>query len=176
MSQLTDHFAQTPPGLRRCTGTNLFRSRQFYDTYPDDTLVAPLTRLLRPSLLGEFKDAYMIELLGHQDKYSESDLHQWLLAKPMAFLGELGRFESEYLGKLTFYVEALDLDVRKSHENLVMCVLLRASNSDEVVEYTLRRTASPGLIAQNEMQLPDKSLLQSKLHEFYWQKADADSG
>jgi hypothetical protein len=29
---------------------------------------------------------------------------------------ELARFEPEYLGKLSFYLEALDRDVKKSHE------------------------------------------------------------
>ncbi len=29
---------------------------------------------------------------------------------------KVGRFESEYLGKLGFYLEALDRDVRKAHE------------------------------------------------------------
>ncbi|SCK08635.1 Predicted nuclease of restriction endonuclease-like (RecB) superfamily, DUF1016 family [Variovorax sp. HW608] len=80
---------------------------------------------------------------------------------------EVGRFEPEYLGKLTFYVEALDRDVRKSHENPPIGVLLCASKDDEVVEYALSRTASPTLIAEYQTQLPDKALLQAKLHEFW---------
>jgi hypothetical protein len=82
---------------------------------------------------------------------------------------KVGRFEPEYLGKLSFYLEALDRDVRKPHENPSIGVLLCASKDDEVVEYALSRTASPALIAQYETQLPDKALLQSKLHEFYLQ-------
>jgi hypothetical protein len=46
--------------------------------------------------------------------------------------------------------------------------LLCASKDDEVVEYALSRTASPALIAAYQTQLPDKALLQAKLHEFYW--------
>lgn len=80
---------------------------------------------------------------------------------------KVGRFEPEYLGKLGFYVEALDRDVRKVHENPAIGVLLCASKDDEVVEYALSRTASPALIAQYETQLPDKALLQAKLHEFW---------
>jgi hypothetical protein len=76
------------------------------------------------------------------------------------------RFEPEYLGKLSFYLEALDRDVRKHHENPAIGVLLCASKDDEVVEYAISCTASPALIAQYETQLPDKALLQSKLHEF----------
>ena len=80
---------------------------------------------------------------------------------------KVGRFEPEYLGKLGFYVEALDRDVRKAHENPAIGVLLCASKDDEVVEYSLSRTASPALIAQYQTQLPDKALLQAKLHEFW---------
>ena len=89
---------------------------------------------------------------------------------------KVGRFEPEYLGKLSFYLEALDRDVRKPHENPAIGVLLCASKDDEVVEYALSRTASPALIAQYETQLPDKALLQSKLHEFYLQNTGATNG
>ena len=45
-------------------------------------------------------------------------------------------------------------------------VLLCASKNDEVVEYALSRSLSPALIAEYQTQLPDKRLLQAKLHEF----------
>ena len=80
---------------------------------------------------------------------------------------KVGRFEPEYLGKLSFYLEALDRDVKKPHENPAIGVLLCASKDDEVVEYALSRSLSPALIAEYQTQLPDKRLLQQKLHEFY---------
>jgi predicted nuclease of restriction endonuclease-like (RecB) superfamily len=80
---------------------------------------------------------------------------------------KVGRFEPEYLGKLNFYLEALDRDERKPHENPAIGVLLCASKEDEVVEYALNRSLSPALIAEYQVQLPDKQLLQAKLHEFY---------
>jgi len=43
------------------------------------------------------------------------------------------------------------------------------SKDDEVVEYSLNRTLSPALIAEYQTKLPDKQLLQAKLHEFYLQ-------
>lgn len=89
---------------------------------------------------------------------------------------KVGRFEPEYLGKLSFYLEALDRDVKKSHENPAIGVLLCATKDNEVVEYALSRTASPALIAAYETQLPDKALLQSKLHEFYLQNAGDAAG
>lgn len=82
---------------------------------------------------------------------------------------KVGRFEPEYLGKLNFYLEALDRDVRKMHEHPAIGVLLCASKDDEVVEYALSRSTSPALIAEYQTQLPDKALLRAKLHEFYLQ-------
>ncbi|KPW81253.1 putative cytoplasmic protein [Pseudomonas syringae pv. cerasicola] len=80
---------------------------------------------------------------------------------------KVGRFEPEYLGKLDFYLEALDRNVRKPHENPAIGVLLCASKNDEVVEYALNRSLSPALIAEYQTRLPDRQLLQAKLHEFY---------
>jgi hypothetical protein len=56
---------------------------------------------------------------------------------------------------------------RKPHENPAIGVLLCASKDDEVVEYALSRSLSPAMIAEYKTQLPDKKLLQTKLHEFY---------
>jgi len=87
---------------------------------------------------------------------------------------KIGRFEPEYLGKLNFYLEALDRDVRKAHENPAVGVLLCASKDKEVVEYALSRTLSPALVAEYRTKLPDKALLQAKLHEFYRLSASAE--
>jgi predicted nuclease of restriction endonuclease-like (RecB) superfamily len=87
---------------------------------------------------------------------------------------KVGRFEPEYLGKLAFYLEALDRDVKKPHEQAAIGVLLCASKDEEVVEYALSRSLSPALIAAYQTQLPDKALLQAKLHELYAQNVAAD--
>ncbi|WP_263379556.1 PDDEXK nuclease domain-containing protein [Granulicella paludicola] len=87
----------------------------------------------------------------------------------VAFELKVQRFEPEHLGKLTFYLEALDRDVRKPHEQPSIGVLLCASKEDKVVEYALSRTLSPALIAEYQTALPDRKLLQAKLHEFYMQ-------
>lgn len=85
----------------------------------------------------------------------------------VAFELKAGPFEPEYLGKLNFYLEALDRDVRKPHENPSIGVLLCASSDQAVVEYALSRTLSPTLVADYTRQLPDKHLLEAKLAEFY---------
>ena len=56
-------------------------------------------------------------------------------------------FQPEHLGKLNFYLDALDRDVRKPHENPAIGLLLCASKDSEVVEYALSRTLSPALNA-----------------------------
>lgn len=80
---------------------------------------------------------------------------------------KLGEFQPEHLGKLEFYLEALDRDVRKPHEGPSIGVLLCASKDNEVVEYALSRSLSPALVAEYKTRLPDKKLLQAKLHELY---------
>jgi predicted nuclease of restriction endonuclease-like (RecB) superfamily len=80
-------------------------------------------------------------------------------------------FEPAHIGQLNFYLEALDRDVRKPHENPSIGILLCKTKDDEVVEYALSRITSPALVAEYQLQLPDKKLLQAKLHEFFEQEA-----
>ncbi len=76
-------------------------------------------------------------------------------------------FEPEHLSKLNFYLEALDRDVKKEHENPSIGILLCKGKDEEVVEYALSRNISPTLISQYTIALPNKELLQNKLHEIY---------
>ena len=85
----------------------------------------------------------------------------------VAFELKIDEFEPEHLGKLQFYLEALDRDVKKPHEQPSIGVLLCATKNHEVVEYALSRAMSPALVAEYQTRLPDKKLLQAKLHEFY---------
>lgn len=271
VEQLAAYIARTQPVLRGFTRPNLFRMRQFYETYRNDekvsallrqlswthnliilsqskreeerefylrlaikerwstrelerqfktalfertvlhpVKVSPLVTQIHPEALNVFKDSYLVEFLELPDGHDESDLHKGLLHRLKEFLTELGRdfcfvgsefpvqvgnrdfaldllffhrglnclvaielkvgrFEPEYLGKLGFYLEALDRDVKKAHENPAIGVLLCASKDAEVVEYALSRSLSPAMIAEYQTQLPDKKLLQAKLHEFYLQ-------
>ena len=266
---LAKHLALTQPNLKGFTRPNLFRMRQFYETYQGDQIVSALLRQLpwthnliilsrskhpeerefylrmavqekwssrelerqfttalfervilnpvkvspavtqlHPDALSVFKDSYIVDFLNLPEQHSEADLHRGLLTKLKHFLLELGRdfcfvgsefpvqvgkqdfaldllffhrglnalvaielkvdkFQPEHLGKLNFYLEALDRDHKKPHENPAIGVLLCASKDDEVVEYALSRSLSPAMIAEYQTQLPDKKLLQAKLHEFY---------
>jgi predicted nuclease of restriction endonuclease-like (RecB) superfamily len=85
----------------------------------------------------------------------------------VAFELKVREFRPEDIGKLSFYVEALDRDVRKPQERPSIGVLLCATKHDEVVEYALARTASPTLVAEYQTVLPSRELLRGKLHELY---------
>jgi predicted nuclease of restriction endonuclease-like (RecB) superfamily len=85
----------------------------------------------------------------------------------VAFELKVVEFEPEHIGKLQFYLEALDRDVKKPHEQPSVGVLLCAKKNHEIVEYALSRSMTPALVAEYQTQLPDKKLLQAKLYEFY---------
>lgn len=85
----------------------------------------------------------------------------------VAFELKIDEFEPSYLGQLEFYLEALDRDVKKEHENPSIGVLLCRKKNDEVVEYALSRSLSPTVISEYETKLIPKELLRAKLNEFY---------
>ena len=62
-------------------------------------------------------------------------------------------------------MEAPDRQKKKEHENLSVGMILCASKDDEVVEYAMSRTLSPMMVAEYQVQLPDKGILQKKLQE-----------
>lgn len=269
VEQLARYIAERHPDWKGFARRNLFRMRQFYETYRDDEKVSPLVtqlswthnltilsrskcpeerefylrlcirerwskrelerqfnaalferavlnppktsaalKQLHPEIETIFRDSYLFDFLALPEQHSEADLQRALVANLRRFLLELGRdfcfvgeqylvqvgnkdfrldlllyhrelqclvdfelkiddFKPEYLGQLEFYLEALDRDVRKAHERPSIGVLLCAGKDDEVVEYALSRSLSPALIAEYQLRLPDKKLLQAKLHEFY---------
>lgn len=85
----------------------------------------------------------------------------------VAFELKTGAFEPGHMGQLSFYLEALDRDRKRPHENPSIGVLLCGSKDDEVVEYAMSRHLSPAMVAEYETRLIDKAVLQRKLHE--WQ-------
>jgi predicted nuclease of restriction endonuclease-like (RecB) superfamily len=266
--QLADFIQNTEPTLKGFSSQNLWRMRQFYETYKDapklaalwreiswtnnliilnrckteeekefylrlsssekltsrelerqiDTSVFERTMLgkqklsavlreIHPNIENAIRDKYVFEFLDLPEDYSESDLQKSLvvnfrkfileIGKDFAYLGEgfrlqvgsedfyldllfyhrglqclvnfelkIKKFKPEFLGKLNFYLEALDRDVKKEHENPSIGVLLCQGKDEAVVEYALARNLSPAVIADYETKLPDKKLLRAKLEEF----------
>ena len=78
---------------------------------------------------------------------------------------KVGEFEPEHLGKMEFYLEALDRDIKKRTENPSVGLILCTKKDESVVEYALSRSLSPALIAEYKLHLPDKNILEKKLRE-----------
>ncbi len=74
-------------------------------------------------------------------------------------------FAPEFLGKINFYLEALDRDVKRPHENPSIGILLCKGKDVEVVEYAMARNTSPAIIADYETKLIDRKVLAAKLHQ-----------
>ena len=104
--------------------------------------------------------------VGKRDYYIDLLFFHRELQCLVGFELKVQKFEPEHLGKLNFYLEALDRNVRKSHENPSIGVLLCKSKDNEVVEFTLNRNISAALVADYETKMIDKRLLQRLLHEW----------
>jgi predicted nuclease of restriction endonuclease-like (RecB) superfamily len=171
-----------------------------------DAKLATLSRVLPQDITNTFKDTYVLELLHLTDNHQEKDVRkaiaqnitQFLLefGRDFAFMGEeyplqvgnqdfaidllfynralncmiavelkIEKFKPEHLGQLNFYLEALDRDIKKAHENPSIGILLCKGKDDMVVEYALNRSLSPTLVADYKTKLPNKALLQQKWEE-----------
>ena len=155
----------------------------FKDTYVLDFLNLPETHTekdLQQSIVANLKDfilefgknfsfvgqEYRIQV-GKNDYFIDLLFFHRGLRCLVMFELKINDFKPEYLGKLNFYLEALDRDVKKPDENPSVGIILCKSKDDEVVEYALSRSLSPTLIAEYKTQLIPKKMLEKKLHEFY---------
>jgi predicted nuclease of restriction endonuclease-like (RecB) superfamily len=272
VKELAEYLSHTDPYLKGFSDKNLWRMKQFYETYKDFPKLSPLVReiswthnllffsrcktieerefylkittkelyskreldrqisaglfertmlgntklstVLRefnPNITNSFKDNYVFEFIGLSDSHSENDLQKGLMSDLKKFILEIGRdflfvgeeyrlqvgnsdfyvdllffhrdlqclvafelkadkFKPEHLGQLNFYLEALDRDVKKPHENPSIGILLCKDKDDAVVEYALSRTLSPTMVSKYQTQLPDKKLLQQKIDELFKHK------
>ncbi len=138
----------------------------------ENHLQKALVQHMKPFILELGKDfifmgeEYRLQV-GNQDFFIDLLFYHRGLSALVAFELKIGKFMPEYIGQINFYLEALDRDVKKPHENPSIGVPLCRDKDDEVVEYALSRNLSPTLIAQYQLQLPDKKLIQAKLHELY---------
>lgn len=168
--------------------------------------LSTVSRVFQDRIDGSFKDSYVLEFLNLSDRHTENHLQKALVANMKNFILELGKeflfvgeeyrvqvgnsdffidllfyhrglsalvafelktvqFQPDHLGQLNFYLEALDRDVKKEHENPSIGILICKGKDSEVVEYALSRSLSPAMVADYSLKLPDKKLLQAKLHE-----------
>jgi predicted nuclease of restriction endonuclease-like (RecB) superfamily len=109
-------------------------------------------------------DEYRVQV-GNRDFFIDLLFFNRELHCLVAIELKIGEFEPEHLGKMEFYLEALDRDVKKDDENPSVGLILCTKKDIAVVEYALSRSMSPALIADYNLHLPDKKLLESKLRE-----------
>lgn len=76
------------------------------------------------------------------------------------------KFRPEFLGKMNFYLEALDRDVKKPHENPSVGIILCNDREERIVEYALSRNISPLMVAEYETKLIPKEKLKAKVEVF----------
>ncbi len=274
VTELSKYIQQSEPEIKGFSDKNIWRMKQFYETYKAIPKLSPLLReiswshnlaifsrcksseemefylkftkqekysfreldrqitasLFERTMIGNtklstalretnqdvtntFKDSYVFEFLNLAEPHNESDLQRGLVGQMKNFILELGKdflfigqehklqvgssdfyldllffhrglqclvafelkadkFKPEHLGQLNFYLEALDRDVKKSNENPSIGVLLCKDKDVEVVEYALSRSLSPTMISEYKTLLPDKALLQQRLHELFDDKTD----
>jgi hypothetical protein len=103
--------------------------------------------------------------VGNSDFFIDLLFYNRDLACLVAIEPKIEKFIPEHLGQLEFYLEALDRNVKKPNENPSVGLILCSEKDDEVVEYALSRSMSPALIAEYQIHLPQKALLENKLRE-----------
>lgn len=201
--KLTKHENYSFRELDRQISASLFER-----TMIGNSKLSTVLRETNPGITNTFKASYILDFLNLPESHSESELQLGLVKEMKNFILELGKdflfigeeyklqvgnsdfyidllfyhrglqclvafelkankFKPDHLGQLNFYLEALDRDVKKLNENPSIGVLLCKDKDSEVVEYALSRSLSPTMVSEYKTQLPDKKLLQQKLHELF---------
>lgn len=114
-------------------------------------------------------EEYKVQV-GNSDFFIDILFYHRGLQCLVAFELKADKFKPEHLGQLNFYLEALDRDVKKPNENPSIGILLCKDKDKEVVEYALSRSLSPTMVSEYKTQLPDRQVLQQKLHELFENK------
>jgi len=103
--------------------------------------------------------------VGNKDYHTDLLFYNRDLQCLVLFELKIEEFQPEFLGKLNFYLEALDRDVKRPYENPSFGVLLCKGKDSQVVEYAMARNTSPALIADYETKLIPKNILETKLNQ-----------
>ena len=158
--------------------TNTFKDSYVFEflnlpvPFSESDLKRGLVRQMKNFILELGKDFLFIGeeyklQVGNSDFYIDLLFYHRGLQCIVAFELKADKFKPDHLGQLNFYLEALDRVLRKPNENLSIGILLCKDKDSEVVEYALSRSLSPTMVSEYKMQLPDKKLLQQKLHELF---------
>lgn len=169
--ELSPLVRELPPGIDQAFKDRyVLEFRGLREPHSESDLKRALVQHMKAFVLELGKDFLFVGeefrlQVGTQDFFIDLLFYHRGLSALVAFELKVGQFKPEHMGQLNFYLEALDRDVKKPHENPSIGVLLCRDKDDEVVEYALSRNLSPALVAQYQLQLPDKRLIAARLHE-----------
>ncbi len=77
---------------------------------------------------------------------------------------KIGVFKPEYVGKMQFYLEALDRKIKLDNENPSVGLILCKDHNKEVVEIAISRAASAMQVSLYKTKIIDQKLLRKRLH------------
>jgi len=163
--------------------TNTFKDSYVFEflnlpeKHTENELKKELINQMKTFILELGKDFLFIDQeyklqVGNNDFFIDLLFYHRGLQCLVAFELKADKFKPEHLGQLNVYLEALDRDIKKPNENPSIGILLCKDKDYEVVEYALSRSLSPTMVSDYKMQLPDKKILQQKLHEIFNNKTD----
>lgn len=163
--------------------TNTFKDSYVFeflnlpDPHSESNVQRGLVRQMKNFILELGKDFLFIGeeyklQVGNSDFFIDLLFYHRGLQCLVAFELKADNFKPDHLGQLNFYLEALDRDVKKPNENPSIGILLCKDKDSEVVEYALSRSLSPTMVSEYKTQLPDKKILQQKLHELFDNETD----
>ena len=108
-------------------------------------------------------DEYKITV-GNEDYKVDLLFYHRLLRCLVAVELKIGKFKPEYIGKMQFYLSALDEKVKIKDENPSVGLILCKSKDEEVVRIAISKSLSPMKVATYRTKIIDRKLLQKKLH------------
>ena len=193
IEQLSDYIQTSYPDIKGFNSRNLWRMKQFYETYStSEKLSALLTELtwtnnlliLSKTQTIEEKEFYL--RLAIKERYSsrelerqiESSLFERQMLSNTSLISNMAKEQYQGIDTLfrdRYVVDFLGLPEQHAEKdlrqqivgNLKHFILEFGRDFSFIGEYALSSQLSPTLIAQYETALIDKKLLQAKLHELY---------
>jgi predicted nuclease of restriction endonuclease-like (RecB) superfamily len=139
--------------------------------FSERDLQAAIIRDLRSFLLEAGKDLTLLGenvrlQIGKHDYYVDLLFFHRELSCLVVFELKIEDFKPEHIGKMNFYLEAIDRTLKKSNENPSVGIILCRGKDDDVIEYAMSRNISPTLVAEYKTKLIPKAQLEQRLREF----------
>ncbi len=174
---LAKHTLLVPEHPKKELLLEVFRDRYIFEfmdlkePYSEHDLKKALIAQMKKFLLELGRDFLFIDeemhlKVGMNDYFVDLVFFHRELQCLVAFDLKIEEFKPEHLGKMNFYLELLDRETRKPHENPSIGVVLCKTKNDEVVEIAMSRQLTPALVAAYETKFVDKNLLRRLLHQW----------